>query len=177
VRAGEELPSICTYLDWDSEFFGHRIARVNPRHLDHRSMSELLSWCSENRIECVYLLGDSDDPQTSRLVEANGFRLADVRIALEREVDEPRAALTSVLVRLGCEEDLEALRAIARTGHRDTRFYFDEHFDRTKCDQFYETWIEKSVGGYARVVFIAEVERKPVAYITGDLRGDQAQSR
>jgi len=138
-------------------------------------MSELLSWCSENQIECVYLLGDSNDPQTSRLVEANGFLLADVRITLERAVDQPRAERTSALVRLACEEDLEALRGIARTVHRDSRFYFDSHFDSAKCDQFYETWIAKSVRGYARVVFVAEAEGKAVAYLTGNLRGDQAQ--
>jgi len=175
VKAAEEPQSICIYLDWDSEFFGHRIARANPRRLDDRSMKELLRWCSENRVECVYLLGDSDDPQTSRLAEASGFLLADVRITLERAVDQPGAALTSVMMRFACEEDLEALRAIARTVHHDTRFYFDGHFDRAKCDQFYETWIAQSVGGYAQVVFVAEVERKPVGYITGDLRGEEAQ--
>lgn len=138
-------------------------------------MTELLSWCAENRIECVYLLADSDDPQTSRLVEANEFLLADVRITLERALDQVPAELTSGVVRRAREGDLEALRAIARTVHRDTRFYFDGHFDRAKCDQFYETWIEKSVRGYARVAFVAEVDGKPVAYITGDAHGDGAQ--
>jgi dTDP-4-amino-4,6-dideoxy-D-galactose acyltransferase len=175
VKVNEEPQPICTYLHWDSEFFGHKIGRANQRHLDHRSISKLLSWCVENRIECVYLLADSDDPQTSRLVEANEFLLADVRITLERALDQPPAALTSAIVRPACEGDLEALRAIARTVHRDTRFYFDGHFDRAKCDQFYETWIEKSVRGYARAVFVAEVDGEPVAYITGDLRGDEAQ--
>lgn len=175
MKVADQPQSICTYLDWDSEFFGHRIARANPTRLDHLSMNELVSWCSENRIECVYLLAEPDDPQTARLAEVNEFLLADVRLRFERAVDQPPPTLTSSVVRLAREEDLEALRAIARTVHRDTRFYFDQHFDRAKCDQFYETWIEKSLRGYARAAFVAEADGKAVAYVTCHLRGDEAQ--
>jgi dTDP-4-amino-4,6-dideoxy-D-galactose acyltransferase len=175
VREFAEPTSVCTYLEWDTNFFGHRIARAGPTRLDDRSMNELLRWCSENRIECVYLLADLDDPQTTQLAEANEFLLADVRVTLELELNKTVPALPCDLVREARERDLEALRAIARTVHRDSRFYFDQHFDREKCDRLYETWIEKSVRGYARAVFVAEVDGKPVAYITCHLGGEEAQ--
>ena len=175
MREFAKSTSICTYLEWDTNFFGHRIARAGPTRLDDRSMKELLSWCSENRIECVYLLADLDDPQTTQLAETNEFLLADVRVTLERTVNKAVPALPCDLVREAREGDLEALRAIARTVHRDSRFYFDRHFDRAKCDQFYETWIANSLRGYATAVFVAEVGGKPVAYITAHLRGEEAQ--
>ena len=71
--------------------------------------------------------------------------------------------------------DLEALRAIARTGHRDTRFYFDVHFERAKCDLLYETWIENSFSGFAQAVLVAEVNREAVGYITCCVRGAESQ--
>jgi len=175
VKLAEQPQVICTYLDWDSEFFGHRIARANPTRLDHLSMNELMSWCSENRIECVYLLAEPDDPQTLHLAETNEFLLADVRLSFEQAVDQSPPPLTGGVLRLASEEDLDALRAVARTVHRDTRFYFDQHFDRAKCDRLYETWIEKSLRGYAQAVFVAEADGKPVAYVTCHLRGDEAQ--
>jgi dTDP-4-amino-4,6-dideoxy-D-galactose acyltransferase len=76
---------------------------------------------------------------------------------------------------LAREEDFSALRTIAREGHRDTRFYFDEHFDRAKCDLLYETWIENSFKGYAQAVLVAEVEGKAVGYITCHLDREQSQ--
>jgi len=175
VKAAGKPESICTYLDWDSEFFARRIARANPKRLDQAALNELLRWCAANRIECLYLLADSDDPETAHLAETNQFLLADVRMTFERTIGEISLVPTSVVVRLAREEDLGALRAIAQRGHRDTRFYFDRHFDRAKCDLFYETWIENSFRGFAHVVLVAEVDRKPVAYITGHLRGNEAQ--
>ena len=76
-------------------------------------------------------------------------------------------------IRLAREEDLPALREIARNTHRDTRFYFDGHFDRDKCDQLYETWIENSFRGFAQAILVAEVANAPAAYLTCHLKGER----
>jgi dTDP-4-amino-4,6-dideoxy-D-galactose acyltransferase len=175
VKTADAPESICTYLNWDSEFFGRRIARANHKHLDDATLQELLRWCVANRIECLYFLADSDDSQTTHLAETNGFLLADVRMTFERTLREISIVPTSVAVRPAQEEDLEPLRAIARTAHRDTRFYFDRRFERVKCDLLYETWIEKSFRGFAQSVLVAEVDQKPAGYITSHRRGDEAQ--
>lgn len=175
MNAADTPESICTYLDWDSDFFARRIARANRRCLDHSTLNELLQWCVANRIECLYLLADSEDPQTAHLAETNGFLLADVRLTFERTIGEISCMPASQVVRLARQEDLGALRAIARTGHRDTRFYFDRHFDRAKCDLLYETWIENSFRGFAQAVLVVDVDRKPVGYITSHLRGEEVQ--
>ena len=173
VRTAVE-PEACTYLEWDSEFFSRRIARANRRRLDPAALGALLDWCAANRIECLFFLADSDDAQTARLAEANQFLLAAVRMTFERKVGEPFVSPADAVVRSAREEDLGALRAIAKTGHRDTRFYFDQHFDRTKCDLLYEAWIENSFRGFAQDVLVAEIDQKPVGYITIHLRGDEA---
>ena len=175
MNTADAPKSICTYLDWDSDFFARRIARANRTHLDDSTLNELLEWCVANRIECLYLLADSDDSQTTHLAETNEFLLADVRLTFERTIGEISFMLSSQVVRLARQEDLAELRAIARTRHRDTRFYFDRHFDRAKCDLLYETWIENSFRGFAQAVLVVEVDRKPVGYITGHLRGEEAQ--
>jgi len=167
-------PEACKYLDWDSEFFACRIARANRRRLDPAALGALLDWCAANRIECLFFLADSDDAQTARLAEANQFLLADVRMTFERKVGESSVSSSDAVVRFAREEDLGALRAIAKTGHRDTRFYFDQHFDRAKCDLLYEAWIENSFRGFAQDVLVAEIDQKPVGYITIHLRGDEA---
>jgi dTDP-4-amino-4,6-dideoxy-D-galactose acyltransferase len=173
IQAAEE---ICTYLDWDSRLFDRRIARLNRRRLDEASLGDALDWCKSNRIECLYFLADSDDATTSCLAEQNGFQQTDVRITLERTLEERDVTtFTEKNVRLARPEDTGALRAIARTVHRDSRFYFDQHFEREKCGFFYETWIENSIAGFAQAVLVVEVNENPVGYITCHLQDRESQ--
>jgi dTDP-4-amino-4,6-dideoxy-D-galactose acyltransferase len=176
VKPTEDREPVCTYLDWDSRFFECRIARVNGHRVDEAKLSEVLTWCKANRIECLYFLANSDDAQTPPLVERNGFLHTDVRLTFERTLTgSAPVILPGDSVRLARHGDLDALKAIARTGHRDTRFYFDLHFERTKCDLLYETWIENSFNGFAQAVLVAEVNAEPVGYITCSLRGVESQ--
>lgn len=167
---------ICNYLEWDSEFFELRIARLNRSRLDDAILKETLSWCRANHIDCLYFLADADDARTCRIADRNGFFQADVRMTFERSVSlNELNPPPGDSVRLAREEDFPALRAIARDGHRDTRFYFDEHFDRAKCDLLYETWIENSLRGYAQAVLVAEVDGRVAGYVTCHLRGEESQ--
>jgi dTDP-4-amino-4,6-dideoxy-D-galactose acyltransferase len=172
----DDCEPVCIYLDWDSRLFERRIARFNRHRLDEAELSKTLTWCKTNRIDCLYLLADSRDAETSPLAERNGFLHTDVRLTLERTFTENApVALRSDSVRLARQGDLEALKKIARAGHRDTRFYFDHHFDRAKCDLLYEMWIENSFSGFAQAILVAEVNAEAVGYITCILKGVESQ--
>ncbi len=67
------------------------------------------------------------------------------------------------------------LRRCARTLHRDTRFYFDKHFERAKCNLLYETWIENSLLDPSQTVFAPEVDGQPVGYLACHAHGREAQ--
>ena len=168
--------AVCSYLEWDSNFFGLRIARSNRSCLDHTTLAATLDWCDAQRIDCLYFLADPDHAETTRIAEKNGFQFTDVRVTLEQSLVENKSlAEEADGIRLAREEDLPALRRIASVTHRDTRFYFDEHFDRAKCDFLYETWIENSFRGFAQAVLVAEVDQSPAAYLTCHLKGTEAQ--
>lgn len=169
MTQADDPPPLCTYLEWDSAFFGRHIARLNPHHIDPTSLKEALKWCKSNQIDCLYFLADCDDVQTVRLVERDGFLLTDVRTTLERAISAPDAALSQECVRCAREEDMATLRSIAQMAHRDSRFYFDGHFEQWKCDLFYETWLEKSFHGFAEAVLVAEEKGQPAGYLTCDL--------
>ena len=157
---------LCSYLDWDSNFFERRIARLNASRLYPQNVQQALQWCEQNRIDCLYFLADSDDPQTTRLAEENRFQFVDVRVTYERAVSYKENGEATPNVRLATEADLPLLAKIARSGHQDSRFYFDEHFERAQCDRLYETWIEKSMQGFADAVLVAESGQQAAAYVT-----------
>ncbi len=166
---------VCTYLDWDSNFFDLRIARLNRSRLDEITLAETLDWCSDHHIDCLYFLADSNHAPTPVLAGQNDFHLTDIRITFERTLARAESFAEDPAVRPAREEDLPALRELASTTHRDTRFYFDEHFDRAKCAQLYATWIENSFRGFAQAVLVADTGDRPAAYLTCHLKGDEAQ--
>jgi ribosomal protein S18 acetylase RimI-like enzyme len=58
------------------------------------------------------------------------------------------------------------LKKIAGQSYIHSRYYFDEHFPRKRCQEFYTEWIEKSCGGYVEQVLVAELSGTVVGYIT-----------
>ena len=176
MNSSTERDPVCTYLEWDSQFFQRRIARLNRHRLDHATMAECAHWCRHHRIDCLYFLADSNNLETPRLAEANDFHLTDIRMTLGRVVvPEDFAANSFDGFRHAREDDLRALRTIARTSHRDTRFYFDGHFEQEKCDLLYATWIENSFRGFAQAVLVAEADGEPAAYLTCHLNDQGSQ--
>jgi len=195
----------CEFLPWDSEFFGHRIARVVGHRLDPDLAEAVMAFATRERIDCLYFLADSDDVRTVRTAEDSGFRLVDVRVTLERfssggqdrpeglsrrnnasgggaergheapPAQQPPAAVHAGTIlrgniRASVVSDIPALEAIARTAHRDSRFYADPGFPDERCDALYETWIRRSCEGWADLVLVAEVDGRLSGYVTCHLR-------
>lgn len=160
---------ICHVLDWDSEFFQQKIAEVTVNTLEGREMEGVIAWCKARHVRCLYFLAEADHAQTARLAEDNGFRLVDIRITLGRRIQEaptiPRSTGLDAVRR--CKpRDIPSLRAIARSSHRDSRFYYDSNFPTHLCDSLYEIWIEKSCKWYADAVFVAESRNRPAGYVS-----------
>ena len=160
--------TLCQFLDWDSEFFGLRIGKIVPQCLTKTDLSQALEWARHQQIDCLYFLCDASAMPSLALAQQAGFLLTDVRLTLE--IQAKNAALLSRTqsgVRLARAGDIDALKAIARTGHSTTRFFADPHFPRQRCHELYERWIEKSCTGYADAVFVAEnQEGKISGYFT-----------
>jgi dTDP-4-amino-4,6-dideoxy-D-galactose acyltransferase len=163
--------AVCEFLEWDSKFFGRRIARANVSCLTEELVREIYAWCRVQRIDCLYFLASSSDRQTARLARDSLFLFVDARMTLNLRIDDTRAKSSApARVRDACEDDIPALREIARTSHRDSRFYYDENFPVGICDKLYETWIEKSCRGWANRVLVAEEDNSVIAYLTCDLK-------
>jgi dTDP-4-amino-4,6-dideoxy-D-galactose acyltransferase len=160
---------IACYLEWDSNFFGMRIGRVLQRRLTSATIAELEVWCRNNRIDCLYLLAEADDPDTFRLASSAGFDLIDIRLTFRRS-GSLATSLPHPLVRPCLTEDLPTLREIAARAHRDTRFFADARFPPATVAQLYDLWISRDVVEGA--VFVAEGAGRPVGYVTGRLRVD-----
>jgi len=159
----EQCAWACNYLEWDSQFFGLRIARLTERYLTAEGAAAVRHWCEANRIDCLYFLADADDAQTVTLAQANGFQLVDIRVTLGCK---PGRGEPAPAVRPFQPADAPELRKIARVSHRDSRFYYDARFPRWQCDALYQTWIGRSINGWADAVLVAECDGRPAGYVS-----------
>jgi dTDP-4-amino-4,6-dideoxy-D-galactose acyltransferase len=164
---------VCELLAWDSEFFGLRIGRVRAGVMTRELSAAIEAEAARARLDCLYFLADADQPGSVGLAEGAGFRLVDVRVELDLHF-APAADPTPGMppLRLATPADAAILRAIARVSHRDSRFYQDGNFARERCDALYETWIDRSMQGWADAVLVAEQDGVAVGYITCSRRAD-----
>ena len=157
----------CELLEWDSSWFGVRIGRLHGAHLSDAAAEAAIEWTRQHDIACLYFLADAADDPTIRVAERHGFSLTDVRLELVATLDPVPAGPPPASIRTAREGDLAALTGIARASHHNTRFYVDGRFDRTRCDELYARWIERSVtGALADAVWVAESRGEPCGYLT-----------
>jgi GNAT superfamily N-acetyltransferase len=162
----------CQLLQWDTEFFGVRVGSVKGHRLDFSLIEAILDWCRGNDIDCLYFLADSDHAETVRIAEDYAFRFRDIRMTFSRKLDYLPAPETihGLICRPVQPGDLEHLRPVARTAYVHTRFYYDPCFAQEKSSALYDTWLVRSIAeGYADGVMVAEMEGRPVGYVTAHL--------
>lgn len=138
-------------LQWDSDFWDLRIARVSD---------PAIGW-EEEDIDCAYLLVDASETAMIHDAEARGFNLMDVRVTLRSTHTATKSGGRPVEA-----EDIEPIVALARRSHHLTRFYADPRFPDERCGDLYETWIRNSIDGWADSVRVVGPVGAPVGYVT-----------
>ena len=144
----------CELLEWDSQLFGARIARVSGPLRTDLDLARVNAWCDANGIDCLQWLAEGDQPSLGRLAHAGGFRFVDVRLELRRAVGpaEPPSAVESG-VRRASPADLPAITLIASRVHTDSRFVQDERF-ADRAPQLFGRWIARDFERAAGVVLV-----------------------
>ncbi len=157
-------------LEWDTAFFGRRIAVLSAPPLDEDDLAQSIREAKTLGVECVYALSEVEDQAGIQALSRAGARLVDVRITFERGLVDLGANLTHQAIRAAEPRDLAELRALAAASHESSRFYADQRFPRVLCHELFATWIEKSCSGWAQVVRVAVVDGAVRGYATGHVR-------
>ncbi len=168
MPAKPKMPAdLCQFLEWDSHFFGRRIARLRRERLTLDVLKEALDWCQASRIECLYFLADANDLQTSDLVCQYQFRLVDTRVTLGMSLDQaaPGTQVDAATLRPFRPEDLPALRDMAGHLHEDSRFFVDKNFSEERARELFRVWITKTCEAPVSRVFVGVIGQRVAGYI------------
>jgi len=156
-------------LEWDSAFFGLRIATLTNPPDDEDGFAQVVESARSQGIACIYVLSDIEDHAAIHALNQSGARLVDMRLTFERALT-PSDAPTDLEIRNARPEDIPALRALAASSHGTSRFYADGRFPRDRCDEMFAQWIENSCNGWANVVRVADFDGHVAGYATGHAR-------
>jgi dTDP-4-amino-4,6-dideoxy-D-galactose acyltransferase len=162
-------PGVCRRLEWDSDFWGFGCARVEGPQLRKDQLPAIEAWCATNDITFLQYLAPDGDAASARAAEEGGFHLVDERVTLACRITAGTSAAPDpgIELRPGRMQDLNALDAIARAGHTDSRYYNDPGFPRAGCDALYSTWIRRSLeGAIADIVFVPVIDGVAAGYVT-----------
>lgn len=165
--------SPCRLLPWDTDFFNFTVASVNAARLTPESAAQIDDWCAANGVRCLYFLADPDDPISVSAAEDAGYHFVDARLTLEVPDLGQRTTIPGEVkpVRPFTAADIDAMVAIARVSYTDSRYYFDLHFARERCDALYETWllgdcIDAALIPAHHAVFVMDFEGQPAGFVT-----------
>lgn len=166
----------CHILDWDTEFFGVRIARLQGGELTAAEATDVAEWCSANDVACLYFLAAPDDDETVAAAESMGAHLVDVRLTFATAPRAFQGAVPEGLnARSGTPDDLDALLPITTSSYADTRFAVDPRFSDEACAKLYRAWLENSFDGFADEVRVVTVDDEPAGFVTCRLDGSAGE--
>jgi ribosomal protein S18 acetylase RimI-like enzyme len=167
----------CELLEWDTDFFGFRIARVLGDRLGKARARAIERWCFGNKVRCLYFEARADDQETVRTASSFGYDLVDHPVILTRPLDHESAGEVEG-TRTAVKDDLPALTAIARASFSTSRYYFDPRFTSEQCDRLYAEWVRASVRGWAdRVIAAIDTRGEAVGFVTCHLDPSKDEGR
>jgi len=147
------------FLNWDSNFFSRRIARLTTNCLTQETAKKVVTWACEEQIDCLYYLADGKEMSSARAAEDNGFHFVDLRVTMVKDLKKPeKPYIPNRHIRRAVEEDLGILKAMSRNAFHLSRFRADDHFDQEKADEMYEIWIENDLRMKGHDVWVIDVE-------------------
>jgi len=158
---------LVTKQQWDTDYFGFNVAYVQQRTLTPVEQRAIEEFVVREKIVLLQYLCNCHDRESVLTAEDSGYSFVDVRYTLLCPLPSVHASTDAGPFRFarGTAADIPRLREIAHDAYRDSRYYFDSHFDLKKVREFYQEWVEKGVRGalddYVDVLYDGDV---PVAF-------------
>lgn len=171
----DEIFGLISKLDWDSNFWGFNVAYLSSRHLSDSILYRINNFITKNRIRLVEYLCDCHDKKSVTLAEDNGFQFKDIRLSYKKELSGHQIKSDDDLINftLATKENIPILRKLSKDIYKDSRYYYDENFERNKIIEFYMLWAEKAVKGeYDDECFVIEIDNEIAGFCTVKYQND-----
>lgn len=129
-------------MDWDTDFFGKKIARLLPSMLGRASMTRAIAWCEKEGVACLFWRAEGSHHENLTLAHQYGFTTNGTRVLYEMEVGVVSTdRKEGVAFREATEDDLPSLLRYTALLSNESRFYRDPQFGPVLAKKTYRQWL------------------------------------
>ena len=134
------------HLDWDSDFFGFKIARINADAFDEKALNDTLSELKVENYKLAYLSLNPEHISVNEIAIKCGGKLVDEKTTFTFNINNSDIKEYHSNISLYKDNNIsKELIDISIQAAEYSRFKTDNLFDSDKYKQLYTEWIIKSV--------------------------------
>jgi ribosomal protein S18 acetylase RimI-like enzyme len=133
-------------LEWDSRFFGVKVARITPSQLNTRQLSDILSELRGQQVKLAYWSSKSEFDDS--VVTGLSGKLVDKKTTLAIDFDsliDGEFGSTPIVEPFADSMSVADLEGLAIQAGAYSRFAVDPRMENGKFVALYTTWIAKSL--------------------------------
>jgi dTDP-4-amino-4,6-dideoxy-D-galactose acyltransferase len=162
------------HLQWDSEFLGYAVGRIEAGKGAEKQLPELLAQARDARYRLLYILVHPTDVASQEEAQRLGAVLVDRKVTFVQALGPARETVAEPDIREAHEMSCQ-LRSLALQSGEYSRFRRDANFDRHVFEQLYTKWIENSLTGeLARSVLVFQPAETALGVLTLGLKQGRA---
>jgi dTDP-4-amino-4,6-dideoxy-D-galactose acyltransferase len=133
-------------LDWDSQFFGYKIAAFKPSNLEINELHSILRDLSMNSFKLAYCFVKPSDEISNHSLKSVSGLLVDEKITfITKTYDDKYLKRYPDIKQYDLPYASEKLKFLALQSGVFSRFKIDPNFHNDEFKKLYFEWIEKSV--------------------------------
>ncbi|MEX0966898.1 MAG: GNAT family N-acetyltransferase [Bacteroidia bacterium] len=157
-------------LNWDSSFFGFKVASISNKKLEAEHIKAVLQKLKDQEVKLVYWAKDPDTELPDEILKAyNGF-LADRRVTFVKRLD--KNLTENIRSHIGISEYPESepdqnLLDLAVSSGRYSRFKTDPNIPGKKFRELYHLWMRNStLRKFAKTVLVYQENEDIMGMVT-----------
>lgn len=160
-------------LEWDSNFFGLKIGRIELQDLDATGIDHEIGKARKLGFALLYLFGPARVPLLPAWLEENRCRLVDTKVTYAKSRLMRKQAHNSTL--LHAPADIEQLYELAYESGKCSRFRLDPRFGLENFKRLYRAWVDNSVSRrIADDIFVYQAGNSLCGFCTVKYSNDKA---
>lgn len=167
------MDNFAEILDWDSCFFGKRIAKITINDPDEIYIEEKLREYKSLDFDLVYVFLKGETKLPDRLCSLYHCKLVDCKVIYQADVKGEYEVSPFITDYQG---EPSGLYELALQSGVDSRYRLDDSFSESDFEKLYKTWVDNSVSGLlADKVFIYKQQEQTIeGFVTVKIRKGEA---
>ena len=167
-------------LDWDSQFFGFKVASFSPENLSENEFKQSIKKMKLNGITLVYGFVNVDDQRIEQIFKQCGGYLVSTNITFQRLIDDSKQKFkVTQNIKITEYKDRTPTSSMYELSIQSgiySRFKIDPKIKLNKFYELYKRWILNSVNKkIADVVYVARQHDDIVGMITLNKNGEMGE--